>query len=155
MSGIYGNYCTQPAWIKSLTAHMPVDVYAKHNMPLVQVITISWSELKNAELPNHLDLRQEKRSQHTDCMITYLPSCIYATAQTVGCLQTTSAMVLHACMMHEQVKQADLVIRGAPAIVVAINGIHFKGVCGPLSLHGRLYIIMPIECDCSLTLITA
>lgn len=28
----------------------------------------------------------------------------------VKCLQTTCALVVHACRMHEQVKQADLVI---------------------------------------------
>ncbi len=51
--------------------------------------------------------------------------------------------------------RADLVVRGAPPIVVAINGIHLKGVCRPFSLHGRLHIIMPIECDRALALIAA
>lgn len=40
-SGIYGNYCTQSAQIRSLAANMPVDVQAKHNMPFVQKITAS------------------------------------------------------------------------------------------------------------------
>lgn len=45
-----------------------------------------------------------------------------------------------------EVGKTCLVVRGASAIKVAINGSHFEGICGPLAFHGWLHIVVAIEC---------
>ena len=47
-----------------------------------------------------------------------------------------------------------LVVGGASPIEVAINGTHLKGISGPLSLHGRLHVVVAIEGDGALLVVT-
>lgn len=50
---------------------------------------------------------------------------------------------------------ACLVVRGASTIEVAINGVHLKGISGPVTLHGGLHIVVAVEGDSALLVVTA
>ena len=50
---------------------------------------------------------------------------------------------------------AYLVVRGASTVEVAINGIHLKGIGGPLPLHGGLHIVVTIEGNSALLVVPA
>ena len=50
---------------------------------------------------------------------------------------------------------ACLVVRGASTVEVAVNGVHLEGVGGPLTLHGGLHIVVAVEGDSALLVVTA
>ena len=61
----------------------------------------------------------------------------------------------HSLMLKSHCYFIHLVVRGASTVEVAINGIHLKGISGPLSLHGGLHIIVTVEGDSALLVVTA